>query len=203
MRRRPLLLGAAAAWLLAACGLNKAPRTDYQVLRDLDSAAPPVPAAQRVPQVLMLASGVATAIYDTDRMVYSADGKSRSYFQYAFWSDRPSRTLLGLAEQRLAAAQAFRSVVLSTAGVRGDWLLTLRLEELYLDDAATPGQLRLSFSAELIDWPKRTLLARRLFSHSTPVATRDAAGVATAASEAMTVLLGELQAWALKPPAPA
>jgi ABC-type uncharacterized transport system auxiliary subunit len=201
MKRRALLLGGAASGLFAACSLDKAPRTDYYTLRDLDIDTPPVPAAQRVPQVLLLASGVAPALYDTDRLVYSADGMSRSNFQYAYWSDRPSRMLLGLAEQRLAASMGFRAVMLSTAGVRGDRLLTLRLDELYLDDSVSPGQMRLVFSAELIDWSQRQLLARRMFSHSVPVATRDAPGAALSASRALTALLGELQAWALRPPA--
>jgi ABC-type uncharacterized transport system auxiliary subunit len=95
----------------------------------------------------------------------------------------------------------FRAVMLSTAGVRGDRLLTLRLDELYLDDSVSPGQMRLVFSAELIDWSQRQLLARRMFSHSVPVATRDAPGAALSASRALTALLGELQAWALRPPA--
>jgi len=101
-----------------------------------------------------------------------------------------------LAEQRLARAGVFRTVALSTSGVRGDLLLTLRLDELYLDDAAKTVQARLSFTADLVDWRQRSLLARRSFSRSQAVPTRDAGGLALAASQATTALLDELVVWA-------
>jgi cholesterol transport system auxiliary component len=183
---------------LQACSLDPAPRIDYHALRDLggiDTKASASPA--RIDKVLLLSASAAPTFYDTDRMVFSADGKSRSYFQYGFWTAAPTRRLLTLAEQRLAQAGAFRTVALSTSGVRGDLLLNLRLDELYLDDAANPAQARLSFTADLVDWRQRSLLARRTFSRSQAAPTRDASGLAQAASQATTALLDALVAWAV------
>jgi ABC-type uncharacterized transport system auxiliary subunit len=134
-------------------------------------------------------------LYDSDRMVFSADGRSRSYFQFGYWSERPAQSLLWLTEARFAAAKRFREVALSTAGVRGDLLLSLRLDELYLDASLEPGQLRLIVSAELIDWQTRKLLARRRFVQVAAATTRDASGVAAAASQALGVMLGEMLDW--------
>jgi ABC-type uncharacterized transport system auxiliary subunit len=195
---RRLSLGAVA--LLGGCGLDPSPRIDYQVLRDTGKSAA---AAARIDKVLLLAIEGTPALYDSERMVFSADGKSRSYFQYGFWSERPARRLLTLAESRLAGAQLFRSVALSTSGVRGALLLNLRLQELYLDDSTAPGRVHLAFSAELIDWLDRRLLARRGFSRVLDVMTRDAAGLALAASQASSALLDELVAWTAAAAAPA
>ena len=85
-------------------------------------------------------------LYDSDRMVFSADGRSRSYFQFGYWSERPAQSLLLLAETRLARSKRFREVASSTSGVRGDLLLSLRLDELYLDASADPGQVKLIVS---------------------------------------------------------
>ncbi len=83
----------------------------------------------------------------------------------------------------------------STSGVRGALLLTLRLDELYLDDAAQPAQAHVAFSVDLLDWAQRSLIARRQFSRSQAASTRNAAGFAQAAAQAIGVLLDEVQAW--------
>ena len=196
--RRRLLLGlgaAAPAALLAGCGFGNAPRLDFHLLRDDDIKAPPPP-GPTLDKVLLVSSGAMPGLYDSDRMVFSADGRSRSYFQFGYWSERPAQALQVMAEARLARAQRFREVVLSTSGVRGDLLLTLRLDELYLDASVDPGQVRLVISAELVDWRSRKLLGRRVFRQSAAATSSDAGGVAQAASTAVAVVLGELVDWA-------
>lgn len=201
---RRCTLGAAAALgaaALAGCtglGLgNDAPRFDFYVIEDLraPSAAPAVSAAPRVDRTLLLTTGPTPALYDSDRIVYTRDGAGRAYYQYSNWSERPARRILALAEARLAAGGGFRAVAQTLAGVRGDQVLSLRLDELVHDDSATPGVLRLSVTAELLDWRTRTLVARRGFARTAPVEGRDARSAARAASEAVSALLDELAAW--------
>ena len=196
--RRALLAATAATPLwagLVACGLDPAPAIDYHPLRDA-GAQPATPrTTPAIDKVLLLSAGDTATLYDTDRMVFSRDGSSLSYFQYGHWTQAPSRSLLALTEQRLAAAGLYRGVAQSTSGVRGALLLTVRLDELYLDDAARPAQARVAFSVELLDWRQRGLIARKRFSRSQPVTTGNAAGFAQAAAQALAVLLDELQAW--------
>ena len=127
------------------------------------------PAGPGIDKVLLVSSGAMPGLYDSDRMVFSADGRSRSYFQFGNWSERPAQSLLLLAETRLARSKRFREVASSTSGVRGDLLLSLRLDELYLDASAEPGQVKLIVTAELIDWRSRQLLARRGFVQAAAV----------------------------------
>jgi len=197
---RPLpLLGAAG--LLGACSLGSGPRSDFYLLRD--AGAPGAAAAgPRIDAVLMVSAMAPPGLYDSDRMVFSADGLSRSYFQFGYWSERPAQSLQTLAEARLAAAGRFRQVVSSTSGVRGDLLLSLRLDELYLDASRAPGQVWLSVSAELIDWRDRRLLGRRAFRQSASVPHAGAPGLAEAASQAMGALLGALADWSAATGAP-
>lgn len=193
-RRRLLVLGAGTT-LFGACTLNDAPRRDFHVLRDADAGTPAASMPAAIDRVLLLDTAASPTLYDSDRMVYSADGVSRSYFQFARWSERPARSLLRLAEARLAAAGQFGTVALSSSGVRGDLLLSLRLDALYLDDARRPGLVHLSFTASLLDWRQRRLIARRSFGGTHAAVTEDAAGMADAASLALGGLLGELVAW--------
>lgn len=193
-RQRRRLLLAAAPWALAGCTLGSSPRRDFYLLRDANAQArvPPGPA---IDKVLLLASSAMPGLYDSDRMVFSADGRSRSYFQFGYWSERPAQSLLLLAETRLVNAQRFRAVASSTSGVRGDLLLSLRLDELYLDASLDPGQVRLAVSAELLDWRERKLLARRSFRQAIEVSPRDAPDLALAGSQAVGRVLDELVAW--------
>jgi ABC-type uncharacterized transport system auxiliary subunit len=190
------LAGAAPAMLLTGCELGRGPRTDFHLLRDADSLAA-TPGGARIDKVLLVAARAAPGLYDSDRMVFSADGSSRSYFQFGYWSERPAQVLQLLAENRLARAQRFRDVVSTTAGVRGDLLLSLRLDELYLDASAEPARVRLAVVAELIDWRSRQLLSRHGFDQTASVSRRDAGGLAEAASQAVGVVLGELVTWAV------
>ena len=198
-RRRRLV--AAAPLALAGCTLGSAPRRDFHVLRDAGAPGGAVP-GPAIDKVLLVATDAVPGLYDSERMVFSADGRSRSYFQLGDWSERPAQVLARQAEARLVQAQRFRAVASSTSGVRGELLLTLRLDELYLDASLDPGQVRLDVSAELIDWRERKLLARRSFRQSVAAGSRDAPGLALAGSQAMGALLGELVDWTVASAAP-
>lgn len=199
--RRGVLAAAAIAPLMAglsACGLDPAQSIEYHPLRDAretGSRTPAAPSAPVVDKVLLLAGGGTPSLYDTDRMVFSRDGASLSYFQYGRWTQAPAKSLLMLAEHRLAASGLYRNVALSTSGVRGSRLLTLSLQALYLDDFANPAEARLSFDVELLDWQQRSLIARQRFSRTQAVPTRTAVGFARGAALATGTLLDELVAW--------
>lgn len=180
---------------LAGCTLNNAPRREYQVLHDpRGTTAPPSPGAH-IDRVLLLAAPTASGLYDSNRMVYSIDGRTRSYFEYGLWAERPARSLNNLALSRLARSGIFAGVAPSTTGVRGDLLLTLQLEDLYFDEADPHNIVQLSFTATLVDWRQRRLLATARFTQQELSPTRDDDGMAQAASVAVGRLLDQLVAW--------
>ncbi|MCA3178306.1 MAG: membrane integrity-associated transporter subunit PqiC, partial [Burkholderiales bacterium] len=134
-RRRALGLAALCAAALAGCGTlsNEAPRFEFFVIEDLRPIAEPPTAPPRTARSLLLTTGATQALYDSDRIVFTRDGAGRAYYQYSNWSERPARRVLALAEARLARGGGFRSVAQTLAGVRGDVVLTLRLDELIHD----------------------------------------------------------------------
>ena len=74
-----------------------------ELLRDAQADASAMPGAA-IDKVLLVASGAMPGLYDSNRMVFSADGRSRSYFQFGYWSERPAQALLLLAEARLRSS---------------------------------------------------------------------------------------------------
>ena len=186
--------------LLAGCGslsiTNSSPKIDYFVLQDLALPAPSTtPAPARSSRVLLIASSTSQALFDSERMVFTKDGISRSYYQFANWSERPPQSLATLAETRLSRVGSFRAVTQSTSGVKADLLLTLRLNELTHDDSVSPGVMRLEVTADLVDWRTRELVARRVFVGAVAVASRDSIGGAQAANRAITTMLDDLSPW--------
>jgi len=200
-RRALLRAGAALAALplagVAGCGAltSTAPRFDFYVIEDLRPAPPSASVSAstppRVDRTLLLTYGATQALFDSDRIVFTRDGASRAYYQYSNWSERPGRRIVSLAEARLAQGGGFRAVAQTVAGVRGDQVL-----RLMHDDSVSPGVLRLGLTAELVDWHTRTIAARRTFSRTASVGSRDAKGAARAANVAVTELLDELATWA-------
>jgi cholesterol transport system auxiliary component len=196
--RRQLLRGV-AAWAtvptLAGCTVleNRAPRFEFFVIEDLGSAREPQ--AARGERTLLLTMGTTAALYDSDRMVYTRDGASRAYYQYANWSERPARRLLTLIETRLTSAGTFGTVARSTSGVRGDWVMSLRLDELLHDASTAPQTLRLGLTVELLDWRSRTLTGRQSFTRTETVERQAAVGAAQAANRAATAVLDALSTW--------
>jgi ABC-type uncharacterized transport system auxiliary subunit len=198
-RRRLLAtLAALPAVMLPACvpfGGNGAPQFAFFVLEDLKAADAPAGASAKSDQVLLIATGQSQALYDSDRMVFSPDGVSRAFFQYSNWSERPARRLVTLIERRLYGSGAFESVALTTAGVRGDLVLSIRLDEMLLDDSRRPAVARVVVMGELVDWRTRSIVDRRTFAHEVQAPTADARGAARATSVAVTEMLDQMTEW--------
>lgn len=136
-----------------------------------------------------------TAFCDGNMLAFSSGGKSRAYCQFAAWTDRPAKRLGVLVEKRLAAGTTFASVAQSTAGIRGELMLNRTLEQCLHDASTVPGEAQLIFTAELIDWRSRTLIARRTFAGHAVVSEANAAAAVNAMSQAVTGQLDALSAW--------
>jgi cholesterol transport system auxiliary component len=180
---------------VAACGAlgGDAPARVWYQLEDQRPAERSPGAA--LPRTLLVEAVSASAVYDSSALVFSRAPGALAPYQYAAWADRPARRIGMLVEQRLVASGRFATVAQSTAGVRGDLMLRLSLDEFVHDAAAPPGRVRVALRADLIDWNGRTQVARRAFTASEPVATEDAAAAVAGFNRAVTRLLDELAPW--------
>ena len=97
--------------------------------------------------------------------------------------------------RRLEAGGGFRAVAATTAGVKGEVVLHIRLEEFYHDVTGNPGSVRIEVTAVLVDPAERALIARRRFVQSAPAAGENAQAAVAAFNRATTALLDEMSAW--------
>jgi uncharacterized lipoprotein YmbA len=121
---------AAGIALLAGCvSFQDVPPREYYVLDDLARAGASRPAAP-AGRVLLVNPASTSPFYDTQNMVFSRSPGQRAYYQFAGWTERPGRRLSELLMRRLEARGSFKSVAATTAGIKGDLVLTTRLEVL-------------------------------------------------------------------------
>lgn len=196
---RRAMLAAVAAALLGGCvnvrvGASDVPGTSYYVLADAQSVAPS-PRATGATARLAIQSIGGDSVADSTVLVYSRRHGERSFYQFASWSERPSRRIATLAEQRLDARGRFASVTQLGQPVSTDWLLTLALDTMIHDVSAEPGQARVVLRAELIRRADRSRVAQRTFSASAPVAEATAPSAVAAFAVATADLLDQLAAW--------
>jgi ABC-type uncharacterized transport system auxiliary subunit len=98
-----------------------------------------------------------------------------------------------LLVRRVDARQAFVSVAELGSGIGGDLALNVTVDELLHDTTTARGRIELT--AELVDRATRTLVARRRFAASAPVAQENARSAVEALSRALTSALDELVPW--------
>lgn len=184
----------ASITLCGCLGGQSTPPSTYFVLSDGGAASPAATAAP-IPRNLVVASGVDDAFYDAESVVYSREAGSRAYYQFAAWTDRPSRRLAAMVERRIEARGRFASVSSITAGVNADLLLNVNVVALYHDLAVKPAVARVELIGEIVDWKSRVLVGRRSFSVAVPVASADARAAVDAINRGVTLILDELVPW--------
>lgn len=198
MKRRAALSIAAAACLAGCVSVNfgaaDAPALTYFVLADARPARIAAPPAKPL-AALAIQAVAGDPMADSIALVFSRRDGERAVYQFASWSERPSRRLAQLAQQRLQAGGRFASVTLLGQPVAADWLLSLTLETLVHDVSISPGRAQLGLRAELIDRRARSLVASRTFTAAPPVAEPSAPSAVAAFGTAVADVLDPLTAW--------
>lgn len=188
----------AALALLAGCmSLPEVPTREYYVLEDPGGAGTAKPEVSSG-RVLLVNPSTASPFYDTQSLVFSRAPGQRAYYQFAGWTERPGRAVGELLARRLEAGGAFRAIAATTAGVRGDVVLHIRLEEFYHDVTGKPGSVRIEVTGVLVEPVARTLIARRRFVQGGPVAEENAQAAVAAFNRATAALLDEMSEWVVR-----
>lgn len=207
--RMRLLLAATVAALSSACisvglGGEGSPQAQYR-LEDLSPTkvqARPTTVDRR----LLVSAMPSESIGDTYSMAYTRAKQQRQFYQFASWSDRPSARIVQLLTERIEARNIFESVSRLGGGIGGGLILNVGVNE-FIHDVRT-GTARVELTAELIERRGRTLVERKRFIASAPVAAENAPAAVAAMSRALTALFDELVPWlerhaeSLPPPEP-
>jgi cholesterol transport system auxiliary component len=184
---------AAAVALKDSDPLRAEVRVESYALKDSDPLRAKARVESYAPTLLVLDTTTG-GFYDTDQLIFSRSPGTRGQYQFARWTERPSKRFADLMRARLDS-QGIWHVSAAGGYVRGDVLLDTKLIEFYHDASSNPGEIRLELHAELVDLKRRSLLGRKAFEQQVPLQTFDAAGAAQASNVAVGRVLDELAAW--------
>ena len=189
-----IAMAAAILSTLAGCvpfGAQEPQR--YYVLDEPAARAAPAKAARAT--TLLVAPATAPDFYETQDIVYSRTPGVRADYQFHSWTERPGRRVTQLLIARIERDGSFKAVAEAASGIRGDLLLNTRLSEFYHEASVSPGSVRVTLTAELLDQVQRVLLARRTFERSVAAATYDASGAVGAFNQAVGAILDDVSLW--------
>jgi cholesterol transport system auxiliary component len=179
--------------LLTGCLMRPAERpATYHVLTD---PGPVIKSAKTHPGALLVRQMDAPAFYQAPRLVYSREPGTRAHYEYAHWSESPTRRLTWILMQRLESSGVFAVVAPLGGGVSGDYQLNTRLIDFYHEASTPPGVVLLVLEAELVRRGTAELVSRRIFVAQVPVAAFDAEHAADAMGRAANQVVDELTAW--------
>ena len=192
-------LGFAAAvfaLLLSACAstTSDTPHRYYT----LEPAPAPTTVAQGQATrdgVLLVAPVAAAPFYHGHDIAFSVVEGTRGRYQFSSWTQSPASTLSTAIASGLTDAHLFRSVTAPGPGVRGQWLLNVRLDEIYHDARQAPGVARLAMTVELIDLKDRTVVGRHTMTAAVDAPSHDAAGAVVGMRQALGAAVDELVEW--------
>ena len=157
------------------------------------------PAASKAAPVVLISVNPASTLYESAGIVFSRGPGQLAFYQFATWSERPSRRLGLMVERRLVEAVAdgapLSGAALDTSGVRGDWILGVRLVDLYHDTTTTPHRAVVTVEAELVDWERRRMLDRAVFSATTDLRAEHVQAAVAAMNQGVTAALDQLAEW--------
>jgi cholesterol transport system auxiliary component len=194
---RRAALWALALLPLAGCVSVSVGHSDLPptVLYQLQDARPAAPAPSSGSARLAIQSLGGDPTIDGLPLVFLRRPGELAYYQFAAWSERPSRRLGLLAQQRLDASGRFAVVTQLGQPIATDWLLTLALDTLVHDVATPPGRVQLALRAELIRRSDRSRVGQRLFAAAVPTTEAAAPAAVAAFNLAVAEVFDQLGPW--------
>lgn len=172
---------------------KKSTAKTYYVLQDLGTGIKTT--YHKRPLSLLLEETTAPALTSSRKIVFSRTPDTRSFYQYASWSETPPRFFTRLLLERLGTAGLFTAVCRRPAVIHTDLQLSVELIEFYHDASSRPGSAEIKIRTQLFDRRKKAIIDQRYFSRSVPVPTYDAKGAVQGFSQAVGLILDDVIDW--------
>jgi cholesterol transport system auxiliary component len=162
----------------------------------LEPGAEPAPQFSAVKPVALLVGTTSAGMFiNSNRILFSDNPETRSYYQYSFWTEPPtvqfSRLLIGKLEQ----SNGFETISRASVGAVGDYQLNTEIKEFYQDRSVSPPLARVVIAANAVTILDRRILASSTFSESVPLEQDNAAGAVRAFTAASGKIENSIVSW--------
>jgi cholesterol transport system auxiliary component len=203
--RRGILVGG-AAMTLAGCGGGGliGPPSPAPQIYVLHPEFGPVADAAAVGWQLVVATPVAAASLDTERIALERAPNIMDYYASSQWPDRLPVLIQSLLVEALEKSGKIRAVGRETEGIRADYVLESEIRdfEAFYAVADTPPNIRVTITAKLLAALSHELVATTQASQQARAAANDMANITAAFTRAAGSALGDIVGWVLRAPSP-
>jgi len=191
-RQGPLLRAMVLAAILAGCtGLPPAqvenPNTHVLVAKPIGKAV-----RSHRELVMEVSAPRAWPGFDTLQMAYVQRPYALDYFATSRWADTPARMVGPLLAQALEQTGSFLAIVQAPNTVPADLRLNTDLIHLQHNFMTRPSHVDFALRVQLIDIPRKRVIASKLFEETEPAPSDDAYGGVAAANSALQRLLEQI-----------
>ena len=205
LKRRWRICATSALLALAAgCSALHPAAVEQPAFYSLDGGRPaiqelkPAPAPSAVPTAaptLIVNPPRAASGFSSQRIVYVRESHRLEYYAHSEWVDSPARMIAPLIVAAIGNSGAFRAAVLTPSAANGDLRLDTEIVRLQHDVSSTPGRVRFTLRATMVDNTTRQVLARSEFDERIAAPSEDPYGGVIAANRAVQVVIEQLLAF--------
>ena len=171
---------------LAACSSGSAPLT-------FDLTAPATPVRGGIVGQVLVAEPVAVQALSAQRILVKEETGAVSALGEGQWADSLPRLVQTRLIQTLENTAGIRSVARANSGVSGDVQLTTEIRAFQV--AVPSNQAIVEISAKLVSDREGRVVTGRVFRAGVPVAQVNAATVAPALDQALSIVLVDMARW--------
>ena len=202
--RRGILVGGAALTLAGCGGGLIGPPTPAPQIYVLHSQFGPVADAPAVGWQLVVATPVAAASLDTDRIALETAPNIMDYYAHSQWPDRLPLALQSLLVEAFEKSGKIRAVGRETEGLRADYILQTEIHdfEAFYAVADTPPKIQVTITAKMLGALSHELVGTMQSAHQAQAAANDMANITAAFTQAAGAAVEEIVSWALRAPPP-
>jgi len=193
--RLPIIIILVIMFAGIGCSLKLGKRTNsktYYVLQDPGSGKTRY---RKRPLSLLLEETTAPALVSNSKIVFSRTPDTRSFYQYAYWSETPPRFFTCMLLNRLETSGLFTAVCRRPTVVHTDLQLSIELIEFYHDVSSQPGFSRIKLRTQLFDSRQKAIIDQQYFTHAAAAPTYDAQGAVQGFSQAAGLILDDIVTW--------
>jgi cholesterol transport system auxiliary component len=202
--RRGILLGGAALTLAGCGGGLIGPPSPAPQIYGLHPQFGALADAPAVAWQLVVATPVAPASFDTERIALERAPNVMDYYANSQWPDRLPLAVQTLVVEAFEKSGKIRAVGRETDSIRADYILETEIRdfEAFYPVADTPPTIRVSIVAKLLAALSHDLVATTQSAQETHAAANDMVNITAAFSQAAGAAVSEIVSWTLRAPPP-
>jgi cholesterol transport system auxiliary component len=158
-------------------------------------AAASVPKPSRAAPTLIINPPHSASGFSSQRIVYVREAHQLEYYAHSEWIDSPAHMLAPLIADAVGNSGTFRAVVSSPSAADGNLRLDTEIVRLQHELGVSPGRVRFTLRATLVDNTTREVLASHEFDESVMATSETPYGGVLAANQAVQMVLEQLARW--------